>query len=164
MEAAKKAKEAKQTTNDENAKEDDKKDGQEDAKMEDKEDKEEEKEQEEIEEEIKVELTEEEKKLSFRKRDIPDVTPKELSLCYSKFTVPTQDEGFDAITFEWQPAEKCEIYLKQWLLEKKLTQRVEDLQPSEWFKGKWSEWSKLLSLWKKRQQDFKDPSRKARAH
>merc|ERR1712045_533771 len=128
------------------------KEGQEDAKMEE--------ETEEQEQEIKVELTEEEKEMWFRKSNIPDLAPRELALWYSKFTIPTQDEGFDAIKFVWQPAKECEKYLKQWLLEKKLTQRVEDLQPSEWFKGKWSEWLKLLSSWKKRQQEFKNPSKK----
>merc|ERR1712151_404476 len=109
LEAAKKAKEAKDATNDENA-------GEEDAKMEEgKEEKEEEEEK--VEEEIKVELTEEEKNMLFRKRDIPDLTPKELALSHSKFTVPTQDEGFDAINFVWHPAGECEKYLKQWLSE-----------------------------------------------
>merc|ERR1712060_412732 len=160
MEAAKTAKEAKDATNDEKGEEDSKNDGQEDADMEAKE---EDKEQEEVEEEIKVELTDEEKQMSFRKRDISDLTPKELSISYSKFTIPKQDEGFDAINFVWHSPEECEKYLNQWMAEKKLYQRVEELQPSEWFKGKWPEWSRVLSSWKKRQQEFKDPSRKARA-
>merc|ERR1712083_347508 len=100
-------------------------------------------------EEIKVELTAEEKEMTFRKRDVPDLAPKQLALWCSKFTIPTQDKGFDEIKFVWQAGTECEKHLSQWLLEKRLTQRVEDLQPSEWFKGKFSEWSKLFSSWKK---------------
>jgi len=110
-----------------------------------------------------VSLTEEEKKLTFRKKDAPDLSPKDIALSFSKFTLPAADEGFDEVAFPWQDEEKCKEYLRDWVLAKKLTERVEDLQPSEWFKGKWSEWTKLLSQWRKKQQEFKDPAAKKKA-
>jgi len=114
--------------------------------------------EEEAEEPIKVELTEEEKKANFRKRDAPDLDTKELSAWYAKFTLPEEDEGFDEIKFAWAEKAKCEEHFRKWVLERKLTQRIEDLQPSEWFKSKWSDWTKSLGSWKKKQKDFKDPA------
>mmetsp|Transcript_55488 Transcript_55488/g.162098 ORF Transcript_55488/g.162098 Transcript_55488/m.162098 type:complete len:831 (-) Transcript_55488:87-2579(-) len=115
---------------------------------------------EEEQEEIKVELTEEEKSATFRKKDSPDMDPKELASAYAKFAVPGEDESFGEIKFPWADRSGCEEYLRKWVLGKKLTQRIEDLQPSDWFKGKWSEWTKGLSAWKKKQQDLKDPAKK----
>merc|ERR1719382_1234411 len=106
---------------------------------------------------------EEEKKLSFRKKDAPDLTQKVLAVSYAKFALPEADEGFDDIQYVWQPEAECKEYMKKWVSERKLTQRVEELQPSDWFKGKWTEWQKLLSSWKKKQQEFKDPALRKKA-
>mmetsp|Transcript_48803 Transcript_48803/g.111156 ORF Transcript_48803/g.111156 Transcript_48803/m.111156 type:complete len:891 (-) Transcript_48803:33-2705(-) len=154
IEDAKKAREAKEGKK-EGAEEESK--AEEDTKME------EAKEEEVVEEEIKVELTEDEKKLSFRKKEISDLTAKELALAYSKFTLPDQTEGFDAVTFMWQNEEQSKDYLRTWMLERKLTQRVEELEPSDWFKAKWTEWTKLLNSWKRKQQEFKDPVKRKAA-
>merc|ERR1719356_1559174 len=113
------------------------------------------KEEEEKEEEIVVELTEEEKKLTFRKKDAPDLGQKVLATSYAKFTLPEADEGFDDIRYAWQPEAECKEYMKKWVLERKLTQRVEELQPSEWFKGKYAEWQKILGVWKKKHGEWK---------
>merc|ERR1740121_260763 len=109
-------------------------------------------EEEEKEEEIVAELTEEEKKLTFRKKDAPDLGQKVLATSYAKFTLPEADEGFDDIQYVWQPEAECKEYMKKWVLERKLTQRVEELQPSDWFKGKWTEWQKLVGTWKRKKE------------
>merc|ERR1740121_3143546 len=121
------------------------------------------KEEEEKEEEIVVELTEEEKKVTFRKKDAADLGQKVLATSYAKFTLPEADEGFDDIQYVWQPEAECKEYMKKWVLERKLTQRVEELQPSDWFKGKWTEWQKLVGTWKRKHGEWKDPKKKAEA-
>ncbi|CAL1162123.1 unnamed protein product [Cladocopium goreaui] len=110
-----------------------------------------------VEEEVKVELTAEEKKLWFRPKEVPDLTSKEMSSSYQKFTLPSKEEGYDELTFMWYKEAQSKEYLKKWVLERKMTQRVEDLQPSEWFRSKYSEWNKVVQLWKKKQSDSKDP-------
>merc|ERR1740121_2201262 len=120
-------------------------------------------EEEEKEEEIVAELTEEEKKLTFRKKDAPDLGQKVLATSYAKFTLPEADEGFDDIRYAWQPEAECKEYMKKWVFERKLTQRVEELQPSDWFKGKWTEWQKLVGTWKRKHGEWKDPKKKATA-
>mmetsp|Transcript_1932 Transcript_1932/g.3663 ORF Transcript_1932/g.3663 Transcript_1932/m.3663 type:complete len:858 (+) Transcript_1932:76-2649(+) len=110
-----------------------------------------------------VSLTEAEKALSFRKKDVPDLSTKEMSLSFAKFSLPSTEEGFDRIDFEWLPEDKSKEYLREFVTAKKLTERVEDLQPSEWFATRWAEWKKLLTSWKKKQQEFKDPAAKKRA-
>jgi len=130
----------------------------EDAKMEDAA---EEKEQEE--EDVKVELTEEEKERNFYKRDTPDMAPKELAASYMKFSLPKKEEGFDDIVYAWQKDAECQAYLSSWVQDRKVTQRVEDLQPSDWFKARFGEWQKMLSAWKKRQQESRDPSKRKAA-
>merc|ERR1712014_163923 len=64
------------------------------------------------------------------------------------------------IVYAWSKEPQCKEYMQKWVTEKKMTQRVEDLQPSDWFKTKYSEWNKQLSVWKRKQADFKDPSRR----
>merc|ERR1712228_957509 len=99
--------------------------------------------------------TDEEKKLWFRKKETPDLPQKDLSASYASFTIPAEDEGFESVDFVWQPKAACEEYFRKWVLERKLTQRVEELQPSEWFKGKWAEWQKILGTWKKKHGEWK---------
>jgi len=94
----------------------------------------------------KVELTEEEEKMWFRPQPgAPDLTSTVLSQSFAYFTIPEKDEGFDAIRYEWQNEETSKEYLRKWVLEKKLTSRMEDLQPSQWFKDKLAEWQKNIS-------------------
>jgi len=118
------------------------------------------------EEEVEVQpvsLTDAEKALSFRKKDVPDLSPKEMSLSFAKFSIPSLEEGFDSIEFEWLPEDKSKEYLRDFVTARKLTERVEDLQPSEGFATRWAEWKKLLTSWKKKQQEFKDPAAKKKA-
>merc|ERR1712176_95298 len=110
-----------------------------------------------------VELTAEEKNLWFRKHSVDDMLKKDLAQSFSGFTLPTKNEGFDEIKFAWQPADACAEYLKAWIAERKLTQRVEDLQPGSWFKDQWVEWTKLLQEWRKKHSDWKHPNRRKQA-
>merc|ERR1712187_212326 len=96
-----------------------------------------------LEEEIKkaeaaIELSDREKSISFKKADVPDIDSKEFSKIFSTFTIPEKSEGFDEIRYVWQKAPACEEYLKKWIVERKLTERVEDLQPGQWFKEQWA--------------------------
>merc|ERR1711920_1090955 len=86
----------------------------------------------------KVSLTTEDKAVKFRTTPTPDILPYQLSLSFAKFTLPTKDEGFDEIKYEWTKGAKCEEYLKAWVLNKKQTTRVEDIKPSAWFREQWS--------------------------
>ena len=48
--------------------------------------------------------------------------------------------------------------LRSWSADKKITTKIEDLQPSEWFKEKFADWQKALQNWQLLQQEFKsDP-------
>mmetsp|Transcript_73122 Transcript_73122/g.169568 ORF Transcript_73122/g.169568 Transcript_73122/m.169568 type:complete len:858 (-) Transcript_73122:151-2724(-) len=110
----------------------------------------------EAEEELKaVELTAEDRKVVFRKKALPDILPADLAKAFTRFSLPKEEEGFDKISFEWQPAEAATGYLREWVLKRKATQRVEDIQPSKWFKENLVEWHKLLLEWKKKQTEWK---------
>merc|ERR1712125_284871 len=106
--------------------------------------------------------TENEKEQWFLKpgKDEGDLSFKDLSASFASFTLPTKEEGFDEIRYVWQKDEACAEYLKQWILEQKLTQRVEDLEPGAWFKEQWGEWHKVVQDWKQKQSDFKDSNRR----
>merc|ERR1712217_757508 len=95
-----------------------------------------------------VSLTEEDRQVRFLKRDTPDIQAADVSSSFAKFSLPDSDEGFDQIIYAWQPEDKCKDEMKQWQLNKKMTERVEDLQPGEWFKEKCEEWKKAVSGWK----------------
>merc|ERR1719373_135722 len=74
--------------------------------------------------------------------------------------MPSQAEDFDEVRYVWQPADKAANYLKDWVAERKLTQRIEDLQPGDSFREKFDEWSKVLQEWRRRHGDRRDPVRR----
>merc|ERR1712224_215336 len=128
---------------------------------------EEEKKEEEVKEEVKeepekpevVELSEEEKKLWHKKQTMPDLSQAALAK-YASFALPAQEEGFDEVRFVWQKQEECSKILTAWVHDRKMTQRVDDLTPGDWFKGQWTKWQKALQEWKKKQAEWKDPARR----
>merc|ERR1711972_1283994 len=81
----------------------------------------------------KVELTDEEKKPNFYPTKIKDLTEVVLQSSYGNFTIPQKAEGFDEIKFAWQKEAEAAEYLNKWRKEKKISSRIDDLQPGEWF-------------------------------
>jgi len=144
-----------------------KKAGGDDAEM-DKEEKEEaadagdtaEKDESKLEEDKPVELTEDEKKMWVRTSALPDISQAALSKSFSSFALPTQEEGFDEVRFLWQPKEICEQELQSFVLGLKKTQKVEDLKLCDWFKTEFGKWSKVLTEWKRKQTEWKDPAKR----
>merc|ERR1712032_1313169 len=96
-----------------------------------------------------VELTEEEKHNVFKKSPsgTPDLAEAVVNKCFSKFSVPQKDEGFDELKYDWQNAADSTEYLKKWVSERKRAAKIEDLQPGEWFKEKLGEWLKTYASW-----------------
>lgn len=110
----------------------------------------------------RVELTEEEKKHWHKRLDaVPDLAPSALSACFADFSLPDPSEGFDEVLYPWQSPVGVNDYLRQWIQEHKLTTRIEDLQPSEWFKEKWQKWQKDLQGWHAKHVEYKDPVKRA---
>jgi len=110
-----------------------------------------------------AELTDEEKKVTFTAKNLKDLTPQVLSASFSKFTTPEMDEGFDDIQYEWQKAAGAKDYLKNWVLEKKLTTRIEDLRPGKEFSDKMVEFAKLCKEWQDKLKAFNATGKKAPA-
>jgi len=84
-----------------------------------------------------------------------DLTNLVLSQSFGSFTIPEKNEGFDELRFEWQNAEQSKDYLRKWVLDRKLTSRIEELQPSQWFNDKFSEWVKAYAGWQSKQKAYK---------
>lgn len=106
------------------------------------------------------ELTEEEKKLTCRKLEAEDLLAAELAKHFADFSIPDTNEGFSAVNFEWQKEKECKTLLQEYVHEKKMTQRVETLKPGEWFQEEWKKWQKSYQDFKRRQMEWKDPSKK----
>merc|ERR1712048_1443454 len=123
------------------------------------EEKEEEKEEEEVEEpepeKQTAEFTEEDKKLFFRPIKLTDLTAMELSRLFVKFSVPEKSEGFDEMRYEWQNEKKCQERVATYVSDKKLTARMEDLIPSEWFSDRWKSWQKQMQGWQSKSSSYK---------
>jgi len=102
-----------------------------------------------------VELSDEEKKLNFRKLPVPDISEAVLTQTFTKFTLPEKSEGFDDVKYEWAKEAAVKEYMKKWMSAKKITSKVEDLVPGEAFKTKCEEWKKTFEEWQKKQQEFK---------
>lgn len=101
-----------------------------------------------------VELTEEEKTWWHRKGPL-ELSQSELARSFASFAVPTEDEGFDSIRFEWLGADMAGDFLRDWVLQRKRTTRIEDIQPGKWFEGRLSDWKKTFQEWKKKQSEWK---------
>merc|ERR1712045_680557 len=106
------------------------------------------------------ELTDDERNMWYRKTAIPDLSEAALSSSFAGFSLPSVEEGFDSIRFDWKPEGDCTKMLKDWILEKKLTQRVDDLKPGAWFQEQWTNWQKTVQAWRKKQGEWKDPAKK----
>lgn len=105
-----------------------------------------------------AELSEAEMKDMFPKKEYSDLLPNVLSGAFAQFTVPGEDEGFSEIQYLWDGADAAKEYLGRWVAQRKITLRVEDLEPSEWFKENLANWQKSLQGWQLKQKDFKlDP-------
>jgi len=104
----------------------------------------------------KVELSAEEKSTPFRKPAIPDLTNWDLSSSFTNFTVPAADEGFDEVKYVWSSEAQCSSYLKDWVSQKKITTRIEDLHPGESFQQNYNAWQAQLMKWRLKQYEWKD--------
>merc|ERR1712060_995878 len=91
-----------------------------------------------------VELTAEEKNVKFRPLVVPDMSSFNFGTTFTKITLPSKAEGFTEIKYDWAKADKSEEYVKNWILKKKQTTRMEDIQPSAWFLTKTAQWQKAL--------------------
>jgi len=107
-----------------------------------------------------VELTEEEQEMKVRKLPYADLTPLTLARYFTDFSLPSSEEGFDSIRYAWGPADKAESQLKEWVTVQKRSQRVESLQPSEWFREQHKTWQTSFMGWKKQQIEWSDPAKK----
>ncbi|CAK0886694.1 unnamed protein product [Prorocentrum cordatum] len=104
-----------------------------------------------------AELTEEEKKVSVRKSLLPDLTDQALKSSYSDFSLPSTAEGFDQIKYVWQTEEDCARILREWILAKKMVQRVDGLQPGAEFRAAWADWQKELTKLKALHELWRGP-------
>jgi len=109
-----------------------------------------------------MDLTDEEKKLTFRKLAHSDMTTANLASAFGNFTLPTKAEGFQDIKFVWSKQPDCEKKLKSWKMAKKSTERIEDLVPGDWFKEQYESWTKEREEMKKKAKEFtsKKPEKK----
>jgi len=90
-----------------------------------------------------------------------DVSDRVISQNYAKFSLPVEDEGFGKIEFQWLAREPAEAHLKQWVLERKATTLIEDLEPGEWFTIKLKAWHTLRSEVQKRHMEFSKKRKEA---
>ena len=124
---------------------------------------------EELEAEVKakvdeVKLSDSEMQSWFQKQNDGDIPEKDLAKVFSDFSLPSVDEGFQEIQFIWQGEEDCSKHLKKWIAERKLTQRVEDLKPNDWFKKQAELWQQSMLKWKRKHEDWHDPMKKRLQH
>jgi len=145
----------------EEAKEEEKKEEEKKPEEDKEEGEEEEKEDEEPEEKEppKVSLTHEEKKVLFRKQIVTDLSAWELSTCFTNFSIPAKEEGFEEIRYEWSKKTKCAEYIKDWLLNKKLTTRIEDLKTSDGFQQQYGQFQAQVNRWRSKQNEWKETVR-----
>lgn len=94
-----------------------------------------------------AELTAEDKEQVYRTKTVPDLTQLALSKSYAQFTIPEKSEGFQEVKFVWDKEAECKNSLKSWVKEQKMTCRLDELKPGDWFKSKSLEWTKTIKEW-----------------
>jgi len=90
---------------------------------------------------------------------LSDVSPFALSQIVLKGSLPDLSEGFDDVVYAWQPYEEAKTHMRRWSLERKIGVRVEDIQPSDWFREKWSLWQNDLQAWEAKHKEYKSGRR-----
>jgi len=81
--------------------------------------------------------------------DVPDISPEALCESYMKFSLPSKEEGFDEVRFEWSQESEASKHMRNWVLERKATFLVKGLKPGPWFQAKYD-------LWKSERNQLRD--------
>merc|ERR1712187_87965 len=89
-----------------------------------------------------------------RKRTLLKLNLMRRKRSCARFSVPEKSEGFDEIKFNWTKDAKCKEHVKNYVLAKKATTRIEDLTPSDWFKKKFTQWEKSLDQWHQKLREY----------
>lgn len=112
----------------------------------------------------KAELDQDEQNIWFTPKPVTDLVMSVFNASFSEFTLPEEEEDFEEVRYQWHDEVASKEYVKSWLSSKKITTRVEDLNPSEWFVARQAEWQKLQQEWQLKQREFRqDPVRKQAA-
>eukprot|EP00929_Paragymnodinium_shiwhaense_P061079 TRINITY_DN304_c0_g1_i1.p1 TRINITY_DN304_c0_g1~~TRINITY_DN304_c0_g1_i1.p1 ORF type:complete len:941 (+),score=359.93 TRINITY_DN304_c0_g1_i1:73-2895(+) len=159
-EERRKAKKAGTPRKDSEATEEKKEEGVEDdaEKAEDEEKKEEEEEP--PKDDAPVELTEDEKKQAHRTLKDPELGRDNMSHAFASFALPAAEEGFDEVRYVWKGADESLKLFKDWLMEQKKTQRIEDLKPGKWFQDHIKSFDQQVKEWRKKADEAKRASKK----
>merc|ERR1712217_104718 len=80
-------------------------------------------------------------------RGKPDVSFFDHDACFDKFSVPDKAEGFDELRFSWDNEKKSKEYLKNYVIEKKISSRVSGLNPTPWFHQRVAAYEKEVATW-----------------
>eukprot|EP00811_Abedinium_folium_P003208 NODE_1294_length_2532_cov_4.851559.p2 GENE.NODE_1294_length_2532_cov_4.851559~~NODE_1294_length_2532_cov_4.851559.p2 ORF type:complete len:357 (+),score=163.59 NODE_1294_length_2532_cov_4.851559:972-2042(+) len=83
-----------------------------------------------------------------------------LGQSFADFSVPSKDDGFDAVSYEWDDAEKSKAYLLEWVRHRKRTTRVEGLVPGPWFLEHWGACQRAIGAWRRKQTEWKNGAMK----
>jgi len=93
---------------------------------------------------------------------LTDLTESALSSSFSSFSIPSKDEGFDEVKYLWlQDEASCQEHLKKWVKKMKVTTKMEDIEPCEWFHQRLHAWNAQKDAWHHRFNEYKDPARRA---
>eukprot|EP00929_Paragymnodinium_shiwhaense_P077131 TRINITY_DN396_c1_g1_i3.p1 TRINITY_DN396_c1_g1~~TRINITY_DN396_c1_g1_i3.p1 ORF type:complete len:941 (-),score=453.39 TRINITY_DN396_c1_g1_i3:331-3153(-) len=102
----------------------------------------------------KVTLTPEEAKNKFFQTEVPDMTTVKLNTTFPKFSLPEKGE-FDKMLFAWAKDEKkAQEHMKKYIMDRKLTTRVEDIKPSTSFNDRFKLFSRQIGDWKGKQKSY----------
>jgi len=110
-----------------------------------------------------VELTDEEKQIHFTKNARSDLSAQAMNASFAKFSLPDMDDGFDDIKYEWEKESQAKDYLQKWVLNKKLTTRIDNIRPGQTFKEKVAEFAKLTKQWQDKLKAYKAGGKKKAA-
>merc|ERR1711904_413983 len=99
-------------------------------------------------------LNDEEKKRKFLQKQQVDCLSGDM-LNFSEFALPEKAEGFDEVNFIWSAKTAASKRLKEWIKERKITERIEELEPSEWFKDKNKAWATVRNGLQEKVEQFK---------
>jgi len=89
-----------------------------------------------------------------RENDVPDVSEEALAQNYADYTLPSADEGFDEVRYEWFPEKEAKDYLRKWVLDLKTNLIIENLQPGSWFTSRFEEWHNLRKELRQKHQGY----------
>jgi hypothetical protein len=107
-----------------------------------------------VEEEVLSDAMSEDETMVFPSHKHPDIAAETLEKAFTLFSLPQEDEGFQAIKYMWLPREDGEKWLAERVVRKKQTVLIPSFAPSAEVRAAIATFAEQKTQWRKKQEEW----------